>query len=70
MNIKIENESFDVVLSKNGGAVLTEALNELRRFGETITAKQILAAYLNKAAECEKLKTQLAEIESLVSTAV
>jgi hypothetical protein len=69
MEIRIENKSYDIALSEDGGKMLIGALDELQSLGANISAKKLLEAYLTKAAECEQLKTQLAEIEALVATA-
>ena len=64
--IKIEGKNYDITLNENGGDILAGALDELRRRGENITAKQLLEAYLAKAAACENLKAELAQIEALL----
>lgn len=62
--IKIEGKNYEITLHEKGGDGIVRALDELRRRGENITAKQLLEAYLAKSALCENLKGELTRIEA------
>jgi predicted transcriptional regulator len=65
--IRIENKNYDITLHENGTEALVKALDELRKRSDNVTAKQLLEAYLAKAAACEALKAELSRIEASLS---
>ncbi|MGE4296316.1 MAG: hypothetical protein AB7E49_11490 [Campylobacterales bacterium] len=62
--IKVEGKNYEITLHEKSGDLITKALDELRKRGENISAKQLLEAYLTKAVACETLKEEIARIEA------
>jgi hypothetical protein len=66
--IAIEGKTYDITLNDDANEALANALEELKTLGESISAKKLLEAYLNKAVLAAKLQTELRAIESAIAT--